>query len=258
MPLISIITPVHRGGETYLTEAYNSLRDQTLPAGWEWEWVVQEDGQTGLLGSVLPHDDRISVGSGRKGGPAMARSMAMARVRGDLVRALDADDLLPPGALERAITTLTHHTDIAWCVSACLDLLPDGTLRPGPHDPPAGRLADDVMLAGYQAQRFPVVGTTMTAYTDLVQALGGWPAVPASEDVALLLLCEAVSQGWMIDEPGAIYRKHPAQSTAQPAHWDPVERAALDDVLLPRLEGLRSLGWRWSPAQGLAGPGDPS
>ncbi|GGP32378.1 glycosyl transferase [Streptomyces capoamus] len=258
MPLISIVTPVHHGGEKYLSETYNSLCDQVLPQGWDWEWVVQEDGQTGFLDSILPRDDRISAGTSRKGGAAMARSMAMARVRGDLIRALDADDLLPPGALERAITTLTQHRDIAWCVSACLDLLPDGTLRPGPHDPPAGPLANDVMLVGYQTQRFPVVGTTMTAYTDLVLAMGGWPAVPASEDVALLLLCEAVSQGWMIEEPGAIYRKHSAQSTAQAAHWDPVERSALDDVLLPRLEGLRALGWRWSPMQGLAAPGRTS
>ncbi|MFE5219376.1 MULTISPECIES: glycosyltransferase family 2 protein [unclassified Streptomyces] len=246
MPLISIITPVYDGGQQYMCEAYESLKAQSLPDGWGWEWIVQEDGP-GSPASVLPSDDRISIGTNRKGGAAMARSIAMSRVRGDLVRALDADDLLPAGALSRAITTLTNHPDVAWCVSACLDLLPDGSLLPGPHDPPAGILAEGVMLAGYRAGRFPVVGTTLTAYTDLVHVVGGWPAVPASEDVALLLCCEAVSQGWMIDEPGAIYRKHSSQATAQQAHWDPDERAALDDLLLPRLEALRSLGWSWKP-----------
>ncbi|MEU8470141.1 glycosyltransferase [Streptomyces sp. NPDC029006] len=254
MPLISIVTPVYDGGHEYLVDAYESLRTQTLPRGWEWEWIVQEDGP-GHPASLLPTDDRISISAGRKGGAAMARSTAMARVRGDLVRALDADDLLPAGALSRAITTLTEQRHVAWCVSACLDLLPDGSLRPGPHDPPAGSLAEDVMLTGYKTGHFPVVGTTLTAYTNLVRAVGGWPAVPASEDVALLLLCEAVSHGWMIDEPGAIYRKHPAQATAQIAHWDPGERAALDDLLLPRLEALRSLRWTWKPTQPLAQEG---
>ncbi|MDQ0577902.1 glycosyltransferase [Streptomyces rishiriensis] len=247
MPLISIITPVWNGGHDYIGEAYESLFAQSMPPGWEWEWIVQEDGQTGFLPSILPDDSRVSGGTSRRGGAAMARTVALGRVRGDLVRALDADDLLPQGALSRAIDTLARHRDVAWCVSACLDLLPDGSMLPGPHDPPTGLLADGVMLAGYQAGRFPVVGTTMTAYADLVVAMGGWPAVPASEDVALLMLCEAVSQGWMIDEPGAIYRKHPQQSTAQPAHWDPAERAALDEVLLPRLSALRGLGWRWTP-----------
>ncbi|SEE66361.1 Glycosyl transferase family 2 [Streptomyces sp. 2231.1] len=251
MPLISIITPVYDGGQQYICDAYDSLCTQELPKGWKWEWLVQEDGPGGPA-SVLPSDPRISIGTNRKGGAAMARSIAMSRVRGDLVRALDADDLLPAGALSRAITTLTEQRDIAWCVSACLDLLPDGSLRPGPHDPPAGRLADDTMLAGYKALRFPVVGTTLTAYTDLVHAVGGWPAVPASEDVALLLLCEAVSQGWMIDEPGAIYRKHSSQATAQQAHWDSEERAALDDLLLPRIEALQGLGWSWKPNVPLA------
>ncbi|MEU7428405.1 glycosyltransferase family 2 protein [Streptomyces sp. NPDC040750] len=251
MPLISIVTPVYDGGQAYMLEAYESLKVQDLPPGWDWEWVVQEDGP-GSPASILPADDRISIGTNRKGGAAMTRSIAMSRVRGVLVRALDADDLLPRGALNQAITTLSQQADVAWCVSACLDLLPDGSLRPGPHDPPPGRLAANVMRSGYEAGRFPVVGTTLVAYTALIQAVGGWPAVPASEDVALLLFCEAVSQGWMIDEPGAIYRKHETQATAQNAHWDPVERAALDDLVLPRLDALRGLGWNWTPPKSLS------
>ncbi|MGY4966761.1 glycosyltransferase [Streptomyces sp. 900105245] len=246
MPLISIITPVYDGGQAYMRETYESLKAQDLPAGWEWEWIVQQDGP-GDPASILPADDRISIGTNRRGGAAMARSIAMSRVRGGLIRALDADDLLPPGALNRAITVLTDHPDVAWCVSACLDLLPDGSLRTGPHDPPAGRLAPGVMRTGYEGGRFPVVGTTLVTYSSLVHALGGWPAVPASEDVALLLFAEAVSEGWMIDEPGAIYRKHATQATAQIAHWDPVERAALDDLVLPRLDAMSALGWHWKP-----------
>jgi glycosyltransferase involved in cell wall biosynthesis len=258
MPLISIVTPVQSGGQDNLLAAYESLCSQSMPSGWDWEWIVQEDGLTGNPASILPLDDRISTGMGSQGGAAMARTQALSRVNGDLVRALDADDLLPPGALERAITTLTRHPDVAWCVSACLDLMPDGRLRPSPHDPPAGPLAADVMIAGYKAGRFPVAGTTLTVYTALVHAMGGWPAVPTSDDVVLLVLCEAVSQGWMIEEPGAIYRKRSKQQTAQSEHWDTAERSVLDDILLPRVDALSSLGWRWSPSHGLATPERPS
>ncbi|MET7702976.1 glycosyltransferase [Streptomyces sp. NPDC005485] len=153
MPLISIVTPVQNEGQDYLLEAYESLHSQAMPSGWDGEWIVQEDGRTGFLASVLPADDQISTGTGRNGGAAMTRSMAMARVRGELVRALDADDLLPPGALASAINTLTQNRDAAWCVSACLDL---------------------------------------------------------------------------------------------------------DEILLPRLEAIRSLGWRWSPSQGMTATGEPS
>ena len=52
--------------------------------------------------------------------------------------------------------------------------------------------------------------------------------------------------------------EHSKQQTAQPAHWDPAERAALDEVLLPRLEAVRSLGRRWSPSQGMSAIGELS
>lgn len=253
MPLISIVTSVQNEGRDYLLEAYESLCSQTMPTGWDWEWIVQEDGKTGVPASALPDDDRISTGTGHQGGAAMTRSLAMSRVQGQFVRVLDADGLLPPGALERAITALTQERNVAWCVSACLGLLPDGSLCPGPDGPPAGPLVNDALIAAYKSGRFPVVGTTMTAYTDLVHAMGGWPVFPAADDVALLLLCEAVSQGWMIDEPGAIYRKHSEQEATQPGHWDPTVRAELDEILLPRLEALRSLDWHWSPSQGFTG-----
>src|SRR5690606_37673435 len=195
--LISIITPVAAGRHHYLPQAYESLLAQTLPAGWEWEWIVQEDGDTGVL-SALPDDRRIRAGAGRAGRAAMARTLGLARARGVLTRTLDADDELTPGALYRDITTLIDNPDISWCVSPAVDLHPDGTETSGPCDPPAGPLAPGTAAEGYRNNQLPIVGGTVTAYTELVRLLGGWPALPASEDVALLLALEAVSRGWMV------------------------------------------------------------
>ena len=60
-----------------------------------------------------------------------ARTVALSRAAGG-VRAVDADDLLPEGALWRDIEALTAHPEVGWCVSPAIDLLEDGTLKAGP------------------------------------------------------------------------------------------------------------------------------
>jgi glycosyltransferase involved in cell wall biosynthesis len=245
--MISVVTAVHGPGMRFLTEAYESLQAQELPPSWEWQWVVQEDGTTGEAARLLPDDPRISLGTGRPGGAAVARTMSLHRATGIFTRALDADDLLPEGALARDIATLTTHPELGWCVSACLDLLPDGTLKPGIYDPPAGPLPSDFLLEGYQRRQLQVMGTTLCAHTDLIRALGGWPAVNGSEDVALLLACEAVAPGWMISEPGEIYRKHPDQTTADSSYHNEAERSARIVAFQARVLALKGAGWQWNP-----------
>lgn len=249
MPVISVITAVIDGKHQYLRDTYQSLCAQEMPPGWSWQWVVQEDGQTGRpLAELPPSDPRISVGMARHGRAATARTLALARAEGMLMRTLDADDLLPPGALARDITTLMSHPEVGWCVSAALDLLPDGSLRPGPRDPAPGLLPPGVLAEGERVGLLPVVGTTLCTYTSLVRALGGWQALPADEDVALLLAVEAVADGWMIAEPGLLYRRWEGNSTGGDDHHCPSERAARRAALLDRADALRATGWRWSPS----------
>src|SRR5262245_12187204 len=79
--VISVITAVHAATVGHLSAAYSSLASQFLPAGWDWEWLVQEDGLTGLLhGSPLTAaDPRIRPAAGPTGGPGVARTLALAR-----------------------------------------------------------------------------------------------------------------------------------------------------------------------------------
>lgn len=247
MRIISIITPVYDGGHHYLSDTYASLLRQRLPAGWEWEWLVQEDGTSGHALSDLPDDSRISRGAGRHRGAATARTLALARAHGDLIRPLDADDVLTDGALSRDIETLSAHPELGWCVSAGLDLMPDGRLVPAPEDFPAGPLPPGEIYRHYAAGEHRVISCTLTAHTDLVRAVGGWGALPASEDSSLLLACEAVANGWMLTEPSMYYRKHESQSTQLPAFVDTVEIAARQASAIARYEALIRTGWRWSP-----------
>lgn len=245
--IVSVITPVHGPSAQYLTEAHASLAGQQMPPGWSWEWIVQEDGETGEVKPHVPADSRVSFGQGRKGRAGMARTLALSRARGDLVKVLDADDVLTPGALERDIQVLTEERGIAWTTSRVLDLLPDGSTVGFEGDPPAGPIAQGAVLErwrthDYRAQVHPA---TLCARRDLVTALGGWMALPSSEDTGLLMALNAVSTGWFIQECGLLYRKWPGQSTAQNEHHHDLERRARMKVIEERAEALSKLS-TWS------------
>lgn len=246
MPTITVLTPVVYGKHHYLLEAYESLKRQELPPGWDWQWVVQEDGQTGILNDILPSDPRISTGCSHQGRASTARTLGLARAEGELLRAFDADDILPEGALEQDIKALISSPEFGWCVSPTLDLMPDGSLVPGPCDPDPGPLPPGLLYEGQAAGNLPVVGTTMCTYTSLVCALGGWPAIFADEDVALMLAVEAVAQGVMLAEPGLYYRKWPGATTAQVTDYQPAEGHTRTAAILSRADALRELGWRWN------------
>lgn len=92
---IIIVTAVHAPSAHFLPDAYKSLCDQELPEGWDWHWLIQEDGQTEQVRPHVPDDERITFRQGRHGGPGVARMMALANADGEYVKVLDADDQLP-------------------------------------------------------------------------------------------------------------------------------------------------------------------
>jgi glycosyltransferase involved in cell wall biosynthesis len=248
MPTYSLITAVLDGHHEHLPEAYESLRAQDLPEGWDWEWIVREDGATGRPLSVLPSDPRISSSTGARGRAATARTLALGRARGVVVRALDADDLLTDGALLRDLEALREHPEVGWCLSPTTDLLPDGTQRPGELVAGRGHVQPGYFLdARDRINLLSVAGSALCAYADLIRAVGGWPAVPANDDVALLLAVGEVSAGWMIDKPSLLYRRWQGNTTE--ALDQAAERAADDrrDAMLARATSLRGTGWRWKP-----------
>ncbi|MCX4681315.1 GltA [Streptomyces sp. NBC_01433] len=255
MPVISVITPVHPAAAGFVDETYHCLAGQRLPAGWSLQWLVQADGPVDL--KHLPDEPWISTGTGRPGGAARARTLALARARGVLLRQLDADDLLPdPLTLARDIHTLIDNPTIAWVVSPCLDLRADGSTALGPYDPAPGLLPPRTLLDGLLAERLPVMGTTITLYTELARALGAWPALPYGQDVALSLNAEAVSAGWMQEQPGELYRQHPGQATLfRPAG----ERRIARKVLADQAQALHRTDWAYRPPAEVLreGPGHP-
>ncbi|MFD6564585.1 glycosyltransferase family 2 protein [Micromonospora profundi] len=241
--VVSVVTPVHAPSIEHLAGAYESLAKQEMPAGWDWEWLVQEDGQTGALVDALPDDPRISLGIGRPGGPGVARTLALSRVSGELIKVLDADDQLTPGALARDIAAFGAHPQIGWTTSRVLDLLPDGSTAGWDKDPAGGVIDRGSVLSFWKANdyRASVHPATLCLRRDLVFALGGWMALPASEDTGLLLAANAVSAGYFTRDYGLLYRKWPGQVTSQAAHREPAEYLARMRIIEARANALASM-----------------
>jgi glycosyltransferase involved in cell wall biosynthesis len=245
--LISIVTACHNPLAEHLQDAYESLRKQDLPPGWEWEWVIQEDGNTGVLADLLPDDPRIRPGTGRRSGPALARNLAVGRSQGSLIKNLDHDDLLTPGVLERDIAVLTGDPGIGWTTSRVLDLLPDGSTVGFDGSPAPGRIEPGTLVEYWRAHeyRLSVHPTSICIRRELVIALGGWMGLAASEDTGLLIAANTVSAGYFHETVGLLYRKWAGQVTAAPAHSDPQEwpvRMRLID------ERARALAQLWPTA----------
>ncbi|MFJ2743598.1 glycosyltransferase family 2 protein [Streptomyces sp. NPDC087440] len=244
---IIIVTAVHAPSAQFLSEAYKSLCDQELPEGWEWHWLIQEDGQGDDVTPHVPQDERVTFRQGRRGGPGVARTIALAHADGDYVKILDADDQLAPGALARDLAALEADPSIGWATSRVLDLLPDGSTAGFPGDPEPGPIERGEVLDFWKANNFraSVHPATLFVRRDLLVALGGWMALPASEDTGLLLALNSVARGWFSAEVGLHYRKWEGQATGQAAHVDPAERDARMAVIEARARALDFFQWRY-------------
>jgi hypothetical protein len=143
------------------------------------------------------------------------------------------------------VAALEGDRTIGWATSRVLDHLPDGSTVGFPGDPDHGPIERGAVLDHWTANDFraPVHPATLFVRRDLLVALGGWMALPASEDTGLLLALNSVSRGWFSAEVGLLYRKWEGQVTGQAAHVDAAERRARMAVVEARARALASFGW---------------
>jgi glycosyltransferase involved in cell wall biosynthesis len=195
----------------------------------------------------VPDDPQVTFAQGRPGGPGVARTMALAHAFGPYVKVLDADDQLTPGALARDLALLEADSDLGWTTSRVLDLLPDGSTAGFDQDPADGPVERGSVVDHWKANDFraQVHPATLFVRRDLLLALGGWTALPASEDTGLLLALNTVSRGYFTREYGLLYRKWKGQMTAQEAHTDTAERDARMAVVASRANALSRSDWHF-------------
>lgn len=245
-PVVSVVTAVDPHRADHLLDAWESLRSQEIPDGWSWEWLVQCDSTNlddqQLVRKQLPDDPRISFAASRRSGPGVARTMTLARAHGRLVKTLDADDRLVPGVLTRDIEA-HKQPGVMWSASRVLNEYPDGRRDEHyPWNPRNGRILSGSAYRAYEREwRILVHPATLCVRYSLILALGGWMALPASEDTALLMACDAFSDGWFHAETGLIYRRWGPQMSQSVEHVDPYELDVRRILVTRRADAIEDL-----------------
>lgn len=113
----SVIMTVYNG-ETFLSEAIESIKNQTLS---ELELIIIDDGSTDGTSKLLAEaaqDPRIQVITSPRLGRARALNLAWQRTKGEFIANLDADDLAEPDRLERQVSFLQANPSVGLVGSA--------------------------------------------------------------------------------------------------------------------------------------------
>ena len=116
LPKVTIIIPVYNL-ENYLQDCLNSAINQSLR---EIEIICINDGSTDCSLQILrryeKNDERVTVIDRPNGGVASARNEGLNIARGEFIRFLDGDDLLPPDACENLYKNAEKNkSDILIC-----------------------------------------------------------------------------------------------------------------------------------------------
>jgi len=252
MPLISVITAAYAPTADYLPATADSVAALELPAGWELEWLVQEDGDDPQLAEFFA---RIPFArydaAGRQYGVSIARNLALGRASGVLMQALDQDDVLLPGAFTTLIPRFREHR-IHWAIGQADDLMPDGGRRAYPSRIPfglmkAGRVNRWAAEAG---GNWEVHGACLMMRTASVRALGGWSGLPGDDEISLLAGLSEITDGWYDEALTWLYRQHPKQQHRTAAAQERSE--ACRRICLQRARAVAATGLRF-PAAAAAG-----
>ncbi|MBQ7846500.1 MAG: glycosyltransferase [Clostridia bacterium] len=98
-PMVSVVIPVYNG-EGAIQACLQSLQAQQ---GVEMEIIVVDDGSTDATWSILQQlaqkDERILPIHQENGGVSAARNRGLQACRGEYIRFVDADDVLPEGSM---------------------------------------------------------------------------------------------------------------------------------------------------------------
>ncbi len=107
--LVSVVVPVHNGGE-YLEESVKSALQQNYSP---LEIIVVDDGSTDRTPDVLRRfGTAVKALRQENAGAAAARNRALEVAHGEFIAFLDADDLWHPDKLRTQVQYLLDHQDV--------------------------------------------------------------------------------------------------------------------------------------------------
>lgn len=105
---ISVIIPMYNAGE-YIQECLDSVQKQTLKP---YEIIVVDDGSTDKGGQIVEQIPSVKLIAQANAGVTAARRRGVEAATGEWIYFMDADDTLPPMALEKLVAGCTTFTDM--------------------------------------------------------------------------------------------------------------------------------------------------
>jgi glycosyltransferase involved in cell wall biosynthesis len=201
IPEITLVIPVHNGAR-FLADALGSVALQGVDA----EVIVVDDGSTDHSGEIARNAGVTTVIRQEQQGPGLARNAGIAAAHAPLVGFLDADDLIPAGALALQIDHLAAHPGSAGVIGMQDYAVVDGAALPD------WAVADGV--GGAAAVRRPYA-MGVVARRPAFDVIGGFdPRFQWSEDVDWLFRAKDLGhQIDVIDDVVRIRRIHGANHT---------------------------------------------
>ncbi len=117
-PIISVIIPCYKQA-VYLPDALDSLLRQTYK---KWEGIIVNDGSpdnTEMIAlAYIKKDSRFKYIEKKNGGLSSARNCGINHASGEYILPLDADDILAPTYLEKALKIFMNspQTTLVYCL----------------------------------------------------------------------------------------------------------------------------------------------
>jgi len=211
MAKVDVVVPCYNYGR-YLVDCVRSVLDQSIK---DVRVLVIDDASSDDSLEVAKRlsalDWRVEVVThGRNLGHIATYNEGIERADSDYFLLLSADDMLVPGALERAIEVLAKNPDVVLTYGECVswhDELPIPRIEPtqrytwSRHD-----LLKEICTTGTNVVPTP----TAIARTSVQKAIGGYRALlPHAGDMEMWLRFAANGSVARIKAVQAIYRKHP-------------------------------------------------
>lgn len=168
---VSVLMPVYNT-EAFVGAAIESILGQTWR---DFEFLIVDDGSTdnssAIVQSYANRDPRIRLVRGNHEGVAAALNQGLALARGDIVVRQDADDISKPQRLERQLSYLAEHREIAvvGCNMGKVDESGQTVEEPFPYstDP---AVVEEHLLRGYAPLAHPAVAFRR----NVISGLGGY------------------------------------------------------------------------------------
>lgn len=206
-PRVSFIVPYFNMGR-YLPDTLRSIQAQTFT---DYEIILVDDGSTDPHSRALLETlqaPRLRIISKQNGGLSSARNAGLREARGHYVLPLDADDLLQPTFLEKAVAIMDGSSDFAFVTSLVSYFIDDPARIVGGWAP-WGTERDALWVFN--------VASTCTALMERrhLEEVGGYDEwLTAYEDWDVFCsLAERGLSGTVIPEPLFQYRLRPDSMT---------------------------------------------